>query len=113
MLTVVETPSYVKEAKRLLSNEENSDIIAYLASNPKAGVLVRGTGGFRKLRWGRAGQGKSGGVRVVYYFHSEFMPLFLVTLFGKGEKTNLTKEESNELADLADTLVALWMGKSQ
>jgi len=113
MLTVVETPSYVRDAKRLLSNEENSEIINHLASNPKAGVLVRGTGGFRKLRWGRSGQGKSGGVRVVYYFHSDSMPLFLVTLFGKGEKTNLTKEESNELATLADALVAVWMGKAQ
>ena len=83
-------------------------MINYLAEHPKAGDIIEGTGGVRKLRWRSGGQGKSGGVRVIYYFHDDFMPLYLLTLFAKGDKTNLTKAERNELADLIDALVRIW-----
>jgi len=63
----------------------------------------------RKLRWGRGGQGKSGGVRVIYYFHSEAMPLYLLTLFAKNERANIIKAERNDLAKLVDVLVQAWM----
>jgi hypothetical protein len=65
---------------------------------------MQGTGGIRKLRWSAKGKGKSGGVRVIYYFHNGTMPLFLLTLFGKGEKANLSKAERNELAKLTSLL---------
>jgi hypothetical protein len=61
---------------------------------------LQGTGGIRKLRWARGGKGKSGGVRAIYYFHDRRIPLDLLTVFGKGEKDNLTKAERNELAEL-------------
>jgi len=66
---------------------------------------MQGTGGIRKLRWKRDGSGKRGGVRVIYYFHSERMPLFLLTIFGKNEKDNLSRTERNELAKLVRILV--------
>ena len=72
---------------------------------------MESTGGVRKLRWGRGGQGKSGGVRVIYYFHDEAMPLYLLTLFAKGGRGNLSKAERNELADLTALLVKAWKGK--
>ena len=81
----------------------------YLAIRPKAGVIREGTGGVRKLRWGRQDRGKSGGVRVIYYFHSEQMPLYLLTMFAKNERANLTKAEQNELAELVDMLVTAWL----
>lgn len=49
---------------------QRREVIDYLAAHPKAGALLQGTGGIRKLRWGSDGRGKSGGVRVIYYFHS-------------------------------------------
>lgn len=70
------------------------------------GDVMRGTGGVRKLRWGKGGRGKSGGVRVIYYFHDERLPLYLLTLFAKNEQANLTARERNVLAALVDTLVA-------
>lgn len=79
-----------------------------MAEHPKAGDLMQGTGGIRKLRWGRGSQGKSGGVRVIYYFHNEQMPLYLLTLFGKNAQENLTHAERNELAQLATLLVRAW-----
>lgn len=79
-------------------------MIDHLAAQPRAGDLIQGTGGIRKLRWARGGRGKSGGVRVIYYFHSDRIPLYLLTVFGKGEKADLGKGERNELAKLVDVL---------
>ena len=66
---------------------------------------MHGTGGIRKLRWSAHGKGKSGGVRVFYYYHNESIPLFLLTVFGKGEKANLSKSERNDLARFTSLLV--------
>ena len=113
MLTVAELPEFIRTADKLLAESERLDIIRYLAERPKAGDLMEGTGGVRKLRWGRGGQGKSGGVRVIYYFHDEAMPLYLLTLFAKGDQSNLSKAERNELADLVQILVQIWKWKSK
>ena len=111
MLTIAELPEFIRTADKLLTEPERQDIIRYLADHPKAGVLMEGTGGVRKLRWGRGGQGKSGGVRVIFYFHDEAMPLYLLTLFAKGDQANLTKAERNELAGLVKLLVQIWKGQ--
>lgn len=111
MITVAELPEYIRRAEKLLSDAERRDVVDYLAIHPKAGDVMEGTGGVRKLRWGRGGRGKSGGVRVVYYFHSEAMPLYLLTLFAKNEQANLSKAERNELAGLVDILVSVWLEK--
>ncbi len=71
---------------------------------------MQGTGGIRKLRWSVQGRGKSGGVRIIYYYHNESIPLFLLTLFGKGEKANLTKSESNDLAKITSLIVKSYGG---
>jgi hypothetical protein len=71
MQTIAEMPEFIHRAERLLSELERQTWIDYLAAFPKAGVIMQGTGGIRKLRWARQGSGKSGGVRVIYYFHNE------------------------------------------
>ena len=58
MLTIAELPEFIRTAEKLLTETERQDIIRYLADHPKAGDLMEGTGGIRKLRWGRGGQGK-------------------------------------------------------
>lgn len=103
---------FIRLADKLLSQEERSNLIRYLAEHPKAGDLIEGTGGVRKLRWGRGKQGKSSGVRVIYYFYDETIPLYLLTLFAKGDKDNLSKAERNELAGLVDSLVQTWKGRA-
>jgi hypothetical protein len=109
MLTIAELPEYIRRAEKLLDAKERSEIINYLAAHPKAGDLLEGANGVRKLRWGRGSQGKSGGVRVIYYVHSELMPLYLLTLFAKNERANLTKAERNDLGELVDVLVDVWL----
>ena len=109
LLTVAELPEYLRAASRLLSDADRRAIIDHVAAHPAAGDLIEGTGGVRKLRWARDGRGKSGGVRVIYYFHSEAMPLYLLTMFAKNERANLSKSERNALAGLVDVLVQIWL----
>jgi hypothetical protein len=104
LITVAEMPEYIRRSAKLLSESERNDVIDHVAANPKAGDLIQGTGGVRKLRWARSGRGKSGGVRVIYYFHSDVLPLYLLTVFGKGEKADLSQAERNELAKLVQVL---------
>jgi len=113
MITVAETKAFQRQVRELLSVREKEDLINYLAEHPGAGALLQGTGGIRKLRWAQAGRGKSGSVRVVYYFHSELMPLYLLAVFGKNEKANLSKEDRNALAKAVRELVATWRRRNE
>lgn len=112
MITIAETRMFQGKATRLLSARERDELIAYLAEHPAAGVVMEGTGGIRKLRWARSGRGKRGGVRVIYYFHDESMPLYLLTVFSKNEKANLSKAERNLLSSAVRKLVAFWRQKN-
>jgi len=112
MQTIVELLEFQRKAGNLLSADDKLSIINYLASHPLSGDLMQGTGGIRKLRWSAQGRGKSGGVRVVYYYHNGSMPLFLLTVFGKGEKSNLSKAERNELAKFTNLLVKNYGGSN-
>ncbi len=80
-------------------------MIAFLAANPEAGDIMAGAGGVPKLRWRTPGRGKSGGVRVIYYYHDDLLPLFLLSVFAKNEKANLTQGERNEMKKLLPRLV--------
>jgi mRNA-degrading endonuclease RelE of RelBE toxin-antitoxin system len=104
-MTVVETERFLRDSERLFSNSERSELVAFLGANPEAGRVIPETGGMRKIRWALKGKGKRGGARVVYYFHSQRMPVFLLTAYAKNEKANLTKAERNAMKRLADALV--------
>lgn len=110
-ITLVELPEYMRDADRLLDEESQDKLKDFLARNPTAGRIMEGTGGVRKLRWARPGSGKRGGVRVIYYVYNETMPLFLLNMFGKNEKANLSKAERNTLAMLVSMLVETYGGK--
>lgn len=113
MITVAETLPFQRKISRLLSPEERAELIAYLAEHPNSGIVIQGTGGIRKLRWARQGGGKSGGIRVIYYFHNGSMPLYLLAAFGKNEKANLSAEEKQLLAKAVKELVAIWRQRNE
>jgi mRNA-degrading endonuclease RelE of RelBE toxin-antitoxin system len=83
MQTGVETPIFIRRAEKLLSEDEHGGLIAFLASHPEAGGEIVGTGGVRKVRYGAKGKGKSGGVRVIYYFYDQDMPIYALLVYGR------------------------------
>jgi hypothetical protein len=94
-----------------LADDERETLIGHLAGNPLAGELIAGTGGVRKLRWALAGRGKRGGARVIYFFHSPTMPLFLLTAFAKNERSDLSQSERNSFRTLTKLLVDTYRSK--
>jgi hypothetical protein len=112
MHTVCETHAFRRAAAQAgLSDAEVTDIIDYLAANPTAGDEIQGTGGCRKVRFAGRGKGKSGGYRTITFYTGEMMPVFLVTVFGKGEKANLSKPERNQLRDITKRIVKVYQEK--
>jgi hypothetical protein len=107
MKTVIQTQSFLTSVRDAgLSEEFQAFIVQTIADDPMMGVVIAGTGGCRKCRWPGRGKGKSGGYRVITYFGGGDIPVFLLTVFSKGERTNLSRAERNELAKLAKTLRA-------
>jgi hypothetical protein len=104
-ITVVELRSFRSDADRVFSDEEREALTDFLAANPSLGVIIPGTGGIRKLRWGAKGSGKRGGARVIYYFRDLNMPLFLLATYAKGEKVDLTSAEKRQMHKMVDLLI--------
>lgn len=95
---VLETPTFDKAAKAAgLTEDELHRMVMQIADNPEIGVLIPGTGGARKVRFSGRGKGKSGGYRVVTYYAAEDVPVFLLDLYAKGDRIDLSQAERNEL----------------
>jgi hypothetical protein len=104
--TIVETPAYLADVRAArLSEGEREAIVEMVASNPCAGDEIAGTGGARKVRVAGRGKGKSGGYRVITFYSGEDVPVFLLTLYSKGEQANLSKAERNELKGILADIV--------
>lgn len=87
-----------------MSDEERAALVDHIAANPEAGVSLGG--GLRKVRIARQGSGKSGGYRTIHVFGGGHVPIFLVTVFAKNEKDNLSRAEQAELIALSKLLLA-------
>ena len=106
--TVVELPEFLRRAKAIMTEAERLGLVNYIAVNPDAGVSLGG--GLRKVRIPREGDGKSGGYRTIYVFAGTHMPIFLITVFAKNEKSNLTKSEQAAAIRLSKILVDTYRG---
>lgn len=105
MQTVVETEGYLRDAKASgLTTRERAAIVDLLSMSPQLGDIMPGTGGARKLRVAGKGKGKSGGYRVITFYAGEVMPVFLLNVFAKNEKINLSQAERNELKEVLSDL---------
>ena len=105
MQTVVETPSYLADVERLFSSEERRAIVDRLAGDPTCGVVIPGSGGIRKVRFGFGARGKSGGARIIYLFSGTNLPVFILAAFAKNEKANLSASERNALSKMVTIMV--------
>ena len=107
-MTVVETEHFWRQCNSLLTEQERMELVSFVASNPEAGDIMPETGGVRKLRWAAKGKGKRGGARVIYYFHSDRLPIFMLDLYAKNVKANLSKAERNTIKKRIPVLLALY-----
>jgi mRNA-degrading endonuclease RelE of RelBE toxin-antitoxin system len=110
-ITVVETERFLKDVASLMTPPIRAELVWFLALNPEAGDIMPETGGVRKLRWALPGRGKRGGARVIYYFHSERVPLFLLAAYGKNEKANLSQAERNAMKRIVPLLATNYVAK--
>jgi hypothetical protein len=88
-----------------MTRRERFDLVSFIARDPEAGEVIQGTGGVRKVRFAGKRKDKSGGFRVITFFTGPNLPVFLLTVYAKDERENLTKAERNALAALTGTLV--------
>jgi hypothetical protein len=103
--------SYLRHSDGLLNEKERQAIVDHLASNPADGDLIPGGGGLRKLRWGAAGRGKRGGVRIIHYFADPRFPVFLMDIFAKNEKADLSAAELAMMRELAKRLIETYSNR--
>ena len=95
--TVVETHLFQKQWPYYWSENEHAGFATFIAQFPEAGDVVPESGGIRKVRWRRAGSGKSGGVRVIYFTRLSEGEVVLLTLYAKARTDNLTGPKLKEI----------------
>ncbi|MCO7737537.1 type II toxin-antitoxin system RelE/ParE family toxin [Brucella intermedia] len=91
-----------------MTEDERLRLNNLLAENPMAGDLIQGTGGARKLRFAKPGKGKSGSYRVITYYAADDVPVFIMDVYSKGEKINLTASDKAALKKILDTVAEDW-----
>ena len=97
MFTVVETSLFQKQWPLYWSEDERGEFAAYIADSPNAGDVVPNSGGIRKVRWRRAGTGKSGGVRVIYFTRTVEEEVVLLLMYAKAKTNNITGPKLKEI----------------
>ena len=107
LLTVVETPSFMRQAEKIWDEETLNAFVDHIARNPEAGDLIPGTGGIRKIRWARKGSGKRGGARVIYFYHHMDAPLYLLMAYAKAKQEDMSADEKKAVSALAERLKKL------
>ena len=107
-VTVVELPTFLRSADAAgMTEAERGALVDFIARNPLAGDLIKGTGGLRKIRWRRHGGGKSGGYRAIYYFHDDRVPLFAFLAYGKNQQADLTAAQRSASAAVVAVIKSL------
>jgi len=114
MQTVIEMPEFIRCAKKLgLSDDERDNIIDMIATTPEKGDEISGTGGVRKVRIAGRGKGKSGGYRVITFFSGSDIPVFLLYMYGKGQKANITDTEKHTFKIATSAIVDRYRRKKK
>jgi mRNA-degrading endonuclease RelE of RelBE toxin-antitoxin system len=103
-LEFIETPTFSRKCKELLTEEEYRQFQEYLTHYPDAGALIVGTGGCRKVRWGNQRRGKSAGVRAIYYYLCADGQIYMLLVYPKSEKDSLTESEKSILKNIVRSL---------
>lgn len=111
-ITVVEVDPFPRRAAAVWTDDERLAFIDHIARHPLAGDEIPDTGGVRKLRWSRLGMGKRGGVRVIYFFYNEGAPIYLITVYAKSVREDLTPQEKQMARRFAEAIKAQYRGRT-
>ncbi|NKQ34535.1 MAG: hypothetical protein HF973_02855 [Chloroflexi bacterium] len=98
----IETPIFTKLVKNLLPDDYYRKLQETLLMRPEAGDLIRGSGGLRKIRWSLPGQGKRGGLRITYYWDKPEDIFYMLTVYKKSKKEDLTRSQVKILRQLVE-----------
>jgi len=97
---IIETTIYTKYISKLLTDSEYKELQDYLVKYPKSGNIIKNSGGLRKLRWKTKTKGKRGGIRNIYYYYENKNTLYMIYVYEKVKKDDLSKEELTILKSL-------------
>jgi len=103
MIQIIALKTFDRAVKKLMSKADIEALASLLRHNPEEGVVVKGSGGIRKMRWA-ADKGKSGGLRIIYFYQDNRGRIFLITAYSKNQKKDLTDAEVNALKKLTSQL---------
>ncbi|MGB7334476.1 MAG: type II toxin-antitoxin system RelE/ParE family toxin [Salaquimonas sp.] len=106
MITIAETPIFTRQSEKLFNELEKLELIEFLAENPLSGDEIPGTGGVRKVRFAASGRGKRGGVRIIYYYLDDTIPLYALLAYAKNAKTDMSADEKKSVSALTSALKA-------
>lgn len=101
-MKIIETSVFTKRVKVLLSDEDYRNLQNEVIQNPEKGKIIRGSGGLRKLRWSLQGKGKSGGLRIIYYWVNAKEIILMLLIYAKNEQDDLTAEQLKLLKSLVE-----------
>jgi len=110
LITISETHSFQKESQKILGEHEVDKLKDFLSLNPQSGDIIPGLRGVRKIRWQVNQKGKSGGARIIYFFYNANMPVFLLDIYKKSEKGDLSSKEKKVLNNMVDELIDSYGG---
>lgn len=99
----IESRLFTKHLPDYLADDEYGELQIHLTDWPETGDLIQGTGGLRKLRWKRKGKGKSGGVRIIYYWQTTHDHIYLLTIYAKSEMNDLSATDKKNLKKILET----------
>lgn len=101
-MIIIETSLFTKMLPDYLSDDDYRSLQSYLLHMPDSGDIVRGSGGVRKVRWAPSGKGKSGGVRVIYYWRKSEHEVWMLTLYSKSERATIPGNVLKQIAEAID-----------
>lgn len=104
LLQFIETPLFSKQITQMLDDDSYSKFQTYLCNNPEVGDIITGTGGVRKVRWSLPNTGKSSGVRILYYYLTDFGTVYLMMVYAKSDQINISDSDKQRLKQVITTI---------
>jgi len=98
-MVFIETSLFTKLLTSYLSDDDYRGLQSYLLQKPDAGDIVRGSGGVRKIRWAPQGKGKSGGIRVMYYWKKSDHEIWMLTIYSKSERATISGHQLKQISE--------------